>query len=265
MNNFSYCMQVVKEHDPDRFLLSHFAPAEHRGALWALFAFNHEIAKTREVVSETQLGLIRLQWWREAIEEIYADGDVREHKVVEALAEVIQAYDLNNQDAREHFDALIYAREFDLEDVLPSDLEGTLHYVDYTSTPLMMLVAKVLGASSDPVQVVGSNYALAGILRATLSFAQQRRCYLPQDLMTEHDVYLNQLYALKEQGGLRSVVKAVADQFVDGVQCDDRYLKTSQKLSALYIKQLKRLDYNVFHPRANLPPAFKALRLYIGA
>jgi len=254
-------MQVVKEQDPDRFLLSHFAPVEHRGALWALFAFNHEIAKTREVVSETQLGLIRLQWWREAIAEIYDGGDVREHKVVEALEEVIRIYDL----PREHFDTLVYAREFDLEDVLPADLEGTLHYVDYTSTPLMMLVARVLGAEDDPVQVVASNYALAGVLRATLSFSRQRRCYLPQDLMTQHGVYLNQLYELKEQGGLSDVVKAVAGEFVDGVKCDDRYFRASQKLSSLYLKQLKRLDYNVFHPRLSLPPAFKALRLYFGS
>ena len=261
MDNFSYCMQVVKEQDPDRFLLSHFAPKEHREALWALFAFNYEIAKTREVVSETRLGLIRLQWWRDAVAEIYDGGDIREHKVVEALKTVINTYEL----PREHFDTLIYAREFDLEDVLPSDLEGTLHYADYTSTPLMLLVAKVLGAENDPVQVVASNYALAGILRATLAFAGQRRCYLPQDLMQDHHVYLNQLYEMKEQDGLRDVVRLVAEEFIEGVRCDHLFFKASQKLSSLYCKQLKNLNYNVFHSRFNLPPAFKELRLYFGA
>ena len=67
----SYCGQVVRDQDRDRFLLSLFAPADRREALWALFAFNHEIAKTREVVTEMQLGLIRLQWWREQVTNIF--------------------------------------------------------------------------------------------------------------------------------------------------------------------------------------------------
>jgi len=265
----SYCGQIVREHDPDRFLLSHFAPADRREALWALFAFNHEIAKTREVVSETQLGLIRLQWWREAIAAIYARKDasegsnegagVPEHEIVRALAAVIVEYDL----PREEFDTLIYAREFDLEDMLPANIEGVLHYADFTSTPLLKLAAKVVGAEHDPVQVVGTNYALAGLLRASVAFARQRRCYLPQDLMNAHEVSVNKLYELKAQDGLKEVVRIVADEFVDGVKCDHRFLKAHQKLASLYLGQLRRRDYDVFDGRLTLPPAFKELRLYL--
>ena len=42
----------VRRHDPDRFLTAAFAPAEKRDALLTLFAFNHELARAREVVSE---------------------------------------------------------------------------------------------------------------------------------------------------------------------------------------------------------------------
>ena len=255
----SYCGQLVREQDADRFLLAQFAYAEHREALYALFAFNHEIAKTREVVSETRLGLIRLQWWRDAIAEIFEGETVREHRVVEALAEVVRVYDLE----REPFDSLIYAREFDLEDVLPSDLEGFLNYAAYTHSPLMDLVTCVLDAGNDPVQPIAVNYALIGILRATLSFAKQRRCYLPQDLLTERGVYLNQLYDLKLQDGLPTVIEAVADSFVEGVQCENRFLKAMNRLSILYYKQLKRCGYDVFHPRMVLPPAFKEIRLFL--
>lgn len=251
---------MVKNQDLDRFLLSHFAPAECREALWVLFAFNHEIAKTREVVSETQLGLIRLQWWRDAIAAIYDGGAVPEHEVVQPLVRVIADYDLD----RELFDTLIYAREFDLEDVLPSDLEGLLNYADFTSTPLLKLVAKVLDAEAEPVQVVATNYALIGVLRASVSFARQRRCYLPQDLMEEHAVRTNQLFELKKQDGLRDVVREVGDAFVSGVKCEDRFMRASQRLSAMYLKQLKKLNYDAFHPRLVLPPAFKELRLVLG-
>ncbi len=82
-----YCLQQVREYDLDRYYCCLFAPIDARGALFALLAFNQEITKTRAVVSEPMLGEIRLQWWREALEEI-AQGSARSHPVVEALAEI---------------------------------------------------------------------------------------------------------------------------------------------------------------------------------
>jgi phytoene synthase len=55
---------LVRRHDPDRFLTSLFAPPAQRDALLTLYAFNHELARAREVISEPPLALIRLQWWR---------------------------------------------------------------------------------------------------------------------------------------------------------------------------------------------------------
>src|SRR5665213_2932433 len=57
---------LVREHDRDRFQTALFAPAGDREALFALYAFNYEIARVRESVREPMLGQIRLQWWREA-------------------------------------------------------------------------------------------------------------------------------------------------------------------------------------------------------
>jgi NADH dehydrogenase [ubiquinone] 1 alpha subcomplex assembly factor 6 len=62
--------RMVRRHDRDRFLTTLFAPAAERQALLALYAFNHEVAKTREVVSEPMLGRIRLQWWRDSLDQI---------------------------------------------------------------------------------------------------------------------------------------------------------------------------------------------------
>ncbi len=43
MNNFEHCAALVREADRDRYLATLFAPAEHRDALFALYAFNVEI------------------------------------------------------------------------------------------------------------------------------------------------------------------------------------------------------------------------------
>ncbi len=63
----SACGRIVRENDPDRFFCTLFAPPAKREALFALYAFNHELARVAESVSEPMLGEIRLQWWREAL------------------------------------------------------------------------------------------------------------------------------------------------------------------------------------------------------
>ncbi len=258
--SLSYCGRIVREHDPDRFFLSMFVPADRREAVWALLAFNHEIAKTREVVSETQLGLIRLQWWRDRIGEIYAHGAVPEHEGLKALAAAIAGYGLE----QDLFETLIYAREFDLEDVVPGTMEGTLKYADLTSTPLFELIMQVLGADGrDPVQAVATNYALAGILRAVPAFAAQKRCLLPQDRMQAYGVKLNQLYEGKAQGGLKKVVQETSEAFVSGIACENRYLRAAQKMAEVYMGQIKRRGYDVFDPKLRYPPALKELRVFL--
>src|ERR1700724_581966 len=102
---------LVRRHDRDRYQTVLFAPAARREALFALYAFNYEIARVRESVREPMLGQIRLQWWREAIAAVYAGAPPRRHAVVEPLSVAIRARDLS----RKHFDRLIDSRERDLD------------------------------------------------------------------------------------------------------------------------------------------------------
>ena len=255
----SYCGELAKTQDPDRFLISLFAPENRQEALWALFAFNHEIAKTREVVSEATLGHIRLQWWRDALKGIYEDNNVVEHEVVKPLAAAIAAYDL----PREEFDALMFAREFDLEGVAPGDIGGLLNYCDYTNAPLLRLAVQICGgeAQAEAVQPVAINYGLVGIIRAIVHHARQQRHFIPMAFLEAHNVSETELYALKKPEEMAVIVEALCDEFVSGVQSDEVILKASQKLSEIYYKQLKSLKYNIAQPRAFLPPFFKELRL----
>ena len=84
-----YCHDLVRAGDKDRYLTSLFTPDRLRPHLLALYAFNIEIARIRETVSEAALGEIRLHWWRDAIEGIYA-GNSHGHPVIEALAPSIE-------------------------------------------------------------------------------------------------------------------------------------------------------------------------------
>src|SRR5215831_19928675 len=73
---------LVQRHDRDRYQTVLFAPAAHREALFALYAFNYEIARVRESVTEPILGRMRLQWWRENIAAAFEGNTIRHQPVV---------------------------------------------------------------------------------------------------------------------------------------------------------------------------------------
>jgi phytoene synthase len=258
-HSLSYCAQIVKAHDPDRFLLTMLMRPEYHEDLLTLFAFNYEIAKTREVVSETMLGLMRLQWWRDSISSIFKGNEPPEHEILKPLSDVIKRRGLSE----ESFNTLIYAREFDLEDVLPTNLDGLLNYCDFTSTPLMSLVLQIMGddPNGEAVHPAAVNYALMGVLRAVPFHALQRRCLLPEDLMKTHGQSVNDLYDGKPAPGLTKLVEEVTIPYAPRLKPQNRYVRASHHLSRLYYNQLKSQKYNVFSPHLTLQPPFKVLRL----
>lgn len=209
--DLSYCGQEVRRYDNDRFLTSLFAPADRREALFALCAFNLEIAKTREVVSEPMLGQMRLQWWRDAVDAVYTGGPVPVHAVVQPLAAAIAAHGLT----RGHFDRLIDAREADLDDEPPASLECLVNYAEVTAAPLVLLGLEALGvrdaAAAEAGRHAGIAYALAGLLRAVPHLARQNRVLLPADRLAAHGVRVRAVIEGKAGAALTPVVREVAE------------------------------------------------------
>jgi phytoene synthase len=258
----SYCGEMARKHDPGRFLLSLFAPPAAREDLWALVAFNHEIAKTREVVTETQLGLIRLQWWRDALADVYDGKPVLNHQVMAPLAGAIRRHGL----PRDLFEALIFAREFDLEDRAPATLDGMANYADFTATPLIRLCRFVTGEqpeTDEAFSAAGTAYALAGLLRAVPAHLHQRRCYLPENLLRAQGLDVHMLYDGKGLDRLAPVVQAVAARARTAAAKSPRFL--SSRMAQMYLTQIEKAECNLLSSALQIPPPFMALRLWWAA
>lgn len=136
------CAELVRRGDPDRFLVAMSAKPKDRAALFVLWAFNLEVARAPWVTAEAMIAEMRLQWWRDAIDEIYTGKDIRRHEVVTPLGALIQEQNL----PREPFDALITARSWDIYKEPHSD-EGALQdYLAATSGGLMRLGCLANGA-----------------------------------------------------------------------------------------------------------------------
>lgn len=155
-----HCQELVAKADKDRYLSCLYAPAAKRPHLFALYAFNIEITRIRESVSEPQIGLVRQQWWLDTIEGIYA-GTTQDHPVAQALARAIEAANLPKQP----LSGLIIAHELDLyDDPFPSlnDLEG---YLGETSSALIQMACLILGSSApEAAGLAGVAFGIAKML-----------------------------------------------------------------------------------------------------
>ena len=74
----------------DLYVASGCAPLSARASLHLLLCVAHEIERATEVASEPLLAMIRLTWWREAIEEIVAGQTPRAHELVQPLARLLE-------------------------------------------------------------------------------------------------------------------------------------------------------------------------------
>lgn len=153
MSTLSRVGELARQHDPDRFFTTLFAPEAARPALWALYAFNHELARARESVREPMMAAIRLQWWREVVE-----GEPKRHEVATPVREAIAAGRLREPDLL----ALIEARE----EEEPDTDSAWAAFVDRTAGTLAVAAAHALEQDETiAVRAAGMAYGAAGVLR----------------------------------------------------------------------------------------------------
>ncbi len=267
--------ELLRRHDHDRYLLALFAPAERRDAVMALYAFNREIAKVRESVSQPVLGQIRLQWWREGLESAATDAAVRKHEVLTPLAAAIRRHGLS----REHFARLIEARERDLADESPATLTALEAYAEESAAPLQFLTLEALGVTAPDATEAARHaaiaYALAGLLRATPHLARTRRHILPQTLIDETGFDLETLFAGKPSPQLAAIVRRIAEraEFHLGAARALRSQVPRAALPALLpavlaaadLNRLRRANHDVFAALVTRPDPRRSWRLTLAA
>ncbi len=266
----SYCAAEVRRLDRERYLAALFAPSGRREALFALYAFNLEVAKTAEVVSEPMLGQIRLQWWREALDGIYA-GAVREHPVVAALAEAVEAHDLD----RARFETIVDGRAADLDPAPPPDLDALEGYAAATAVPLVELACQILGAGEGEAmaaaRAAGLGLGLAGVLRAVPFHARQRRLYVPLALLDDAGIAAATLFdrappaafaeAVAPIAGRARAHIAAARRARRGVPRTARAALLPLAVAEAYLDRLARNGHDVFDTGLEFSPLAAQLRI----
>ena len=157
------CADIVAKGDPDRFRAAMATPVAARKVLFPLYAFNVEVARAPWVASEPMICEMRLQWWRDALEEIADARAVRRHEVTTPLAEVLDV------EGAALLDKGVAARRWDLYREPFEDEDHLVAYLENTGGGLMWVGARALGApeaARDVVRAYGMATALVRFLAA---------------------------------------------------------------------------------------------------
>jgi phytoene/squalene synthetase len=169
---------------PDRTLATSFIGPDARASVIALILFSHEIGRARAVVSEPGLAAIRLQWWRDTIDQIYAGAAIRAQPVAVALGVTIQEANL----PRPYFDAMIDGHELEL-DTKPfatwADLEGYLDATQGNLNRLSLLasgVASITTPMDQAARQAGIAWGLAALMGAMPQWCLRRCMWLPSEI-----------------------------------------------------------------------------------
>jgi NADH dehydrogenase [ubiquinone] 1 alpha subcomplex assembly factor 6 len=205
----SHCAELVRDQAPDRYLASLFAPAGAREALFALYAFDHEIGKVRRVVSQPMAGLIRLQWWREALVAIAA-GRPPAQPVAQALHRALGGFAITPAGLV----AAIDARERELEDPPPATLAALEQRLEAISGGITLAALEILDSTGPAALAagrrVGLTVGLADLLRALDLDLRHGRLLLPAAELARHGIALE---AVPQAGpGLAPVVATLAER-----------------------------------------------------
>ena len=162
-DDLNACAAIVEKGDPDRFAAAMASPVAARRVLFPLYAFNVEVARAPWVTQESMIAEMRLQWWRDALEEIATDVPVRRHEVVTPLSDVL------DKSAAEILDKPIAVRRWD---IYKDAFEDQAHFDDYimqSAGTLMWVAAATLGAPASfeaNVRKLGYATGLARFLQA---------------------------------------------------------------------------------------------------
>ena len=271
-DHVAYCADQVRRFDNDRFAAALFAAdATARMDLMVLYAFNLEIARVAEVVSEPIIGQIRLQWWRDALDGLYA-GSPREHAVALPLADVVARRQL----PRPGLERLIDARMGDLEDQPPADLAALEDYADGSSGQLNQLGLSAVGGGKgndnpDVVRRIGIAWALIGVVRGFPFHARTGRRHLPDDLCRAEGLDASEPEHIREGEPLFRVCAAIVERAREHLAEARRYqgphgkqahpLLLMARLADLHVARLKAARMNPFDQGLGRPLATRHLVL----
>ena len=148
---------------PDRYYAALFAPVAVRDDLIALAAFDGEIARIGQIITDAALGEIRVAWWRDALLGSERSADLTGNPVLDQFADVVRRHQLSHAALDAYFEAHMAALFADP----PADdaaLDESFWAID--GTPLAFALQILQGSpDSDASALIAAASRASGLTR----------------------------------------------------------------------------------------------------
>eukprot|EP00066_Takifugu_rubripes_P010144 XP_003977726.1 PREDICTED: NADH dehydrogenase (ubiquinone) complex I, assembly factor 6 [Takifugu rubripes] len=267
-----YCLDLVRSRDYDGFVSSLLLPEDARRSSLALRAFNVELAQVKDSVSQKTLGLMRMQFWKTAIEEIYSD-DPPSQPIGTELWRAVRKHNLTKR----WLLRIITDREKDLDDRAYRNLQELETYSENTQSSLIYLLLECLGVkdvhADHAASHIGKAQGITTCLRATPYHSSRRKVYLPMDVCMLHGASQEDFIRNSREQNVRDVVYDIASQAHVHLQHARSFSKRVPAAACPaflqtvvledYLQRVRRAHFDVFHPSLQARNPLLPLQLYL--
>lgn len=264
---FSHCVQQVRNYDYHHYLCLLELPPSMRKASFALRAFNVETSKAMDVASDPKIGLMRLLWWQEAIEKIYANKRI-EHPIAQALASVVSEYKINKVWLKRSVQARINDANREITDI-PNDIEELEKYAEDTVSTLLYMTLQAGGIMSTTADHAASHVGKASgvllLLKSLPYHATRNRhfSYIPAKVAAKHGLLVKEggrseirldsreglCEAVFEMASVANVHLLKARELAGKVPDEAHKVLLEAVPAQVLLDSLRRVHFDVFDPR----------------
>ncbi len=204
-----YVENIVRRSGTSFYWAMRVLPQRKRSAMFGIYAFSREVDDIADGFEPIEVKKAQLGLWRGEVERLYRDRP--RNPVMQALAGAIEEFGLSKED----FHAIIAGMEMDAEDrVRIADMDDLNLYCDRVACAVGRLSNCVFGVDGDSGRelafALGQALQLTNILRDIPEDAVRDRLYIPQDLLTAHEVAGEDLNKMLESLGFARACEILA-------------------------------------------------------
>ncbi|XP_061111786.1 NADH dehydrogenase (ubiquinone) complex I, assembly factor 6 isoform X1 [Conger conger] len=272
-HNEKYCLDMVRSRDYDGFVSSLLLPDVSRRSSLALRAFNVELAQVKDSISQKTIGLMRMQFWKTAVDEIYRNAPPSQPVSAE-LWRAVRKHRLTKR----WLLRIISEREKEMESDRPyRNLQELEAYSENTQSSLLYLLLECLGVTDvhadHAASHIGKAQGIVTCLRATPYNSRRRKVYLPMDVCMLHGASQEDFIRGSREQNVRDVVYDIASQAHIHLQHARSFSKNVPAEATLaflltvvledYLQRVRKVDFDIFHPSLQKRNPLLPIQLYL--
>ena len=266
MSPDDYCQNKAAQSGSSFYYAFLFLPPERRKAITALYAFCREVDDIVDDAHETSVARMKLVWWRNQVENLYAGKT--EHPVMQALAPHIHTCKLQE----DHLYAIIEGMEMDLDCNRYENWSQLRKYCWHAAGVVGELSASIFGHTRPETlqyaQNLGLAFQMTNIIRDVGDDARRGRIYLPRDEMMQYGVtdaeILNGVYTDKFAALMAAQTQRARELYRDAMRAlpqeDRRAQRSGLMMASIYhtlLDEIERERWQVLDQRIALTPIRK--------